>query len=106
MKKKYFFINIIVDLIPIVLVLLNILFMDINMPEFLGVLSVLLVIAATVLFFIKGQSGRIAKVLVCIFAVFSMFVSILGTYCNPYWNGIMFRTNTNYYSREYDYELS
>lgn len=106
MKKKYFFINIIVDLIPIVLVLLNILFMDINMPEFLGVLSVLLVIAATVLFFIKGQSGRIAKVLVCIFAVFSMFVSILGTYCNPYWNGIMFRTNTYYYSREYDYELS
>lgn len=106
MKKKYFFINIIADIIPIALVLLNVWFMDINMPELLGLLSVLLVIVATVLFFVKGQSGKIAKVLVCIFAVFSMFISILGTYCNPYWNGIMFRTNTNYYSREYNYELS
>lgn len=106
MKKKYFFINIIADIIPIALVLLNVWFMDVNMPELLGLLSVLLVIVATVLFFVKGQSGKIAKVLVCIFAVFSMFISILGTYCNPYWNGIMFRTNTNYYSREYNYELS
>lgn len=106
MKKKYFFINIIADIIPIALVLLNVWFMDVNMPELLGVLSVLLVIVATVLFFVKGQSGKIAKVLVCIFAVFSMLISILGTYCNPYWNGIMFRTNTNYYSREYNYELS
>lgn len=106
MKKKYFFINIIADIIPIALVLLNVWFMDVNMPELLGVLSVLLVIVATVLFFVKGQSGKIAKVLACIFAVFSMLISILGTYCNPYWNGIMFRTNTNYYSREYNYELS
>ena len=106
MKKKYFFINIIADIIPIALVLLNVWFMDINMPELLGVLSVLLVIVATVLFYVKGQSGKIAKVLACIFAVFSMLISILGTYCNPYWNGIMFRTNTNYYSREYNYELS
>lgn len=106
MKKKYFFINIIADIIPIALVLLNVWFMDVNMPELLGVLSVLLVIVATVLFFVKGQSGKIAKVLACIFAVFSMIISILGTYCNPYWNGIMFRTNTNYYSREYNYELS
>lgn len=106
MKKKYFFISIIADIIPVVLVLLNVFLIDANMPEFIGVLGVILVVGATVLFCIKGQSGKMAKAIVCILAVLSICVSILGTYCNPYWNGIMFRTNANYYSREYNDELS
>lgn len=106
MKKRYLLLCILLDIIAIGLILLNVLLLDFDMPEFVGVVSVLIVIASTVLFFLKSNAGKISKSIVCVLAAFAVVISILGTYCNPYWNGIMFRTNADYYSKSYDYQLS
>lgn len=105
-KKRYILLCILIDILAVVLILLNLYVLNINMPEFLGVVSAGLVIAATILFFVKGNAGKILKSIVCILAVLSVVISILGSYCNPYWNGVMFRENASYYSKEYDDVLS
>lgn len=106
MKKKYFLLCIILDLAAIGLILLNVLLVNFDMPEFVGVVSALIVIASTVLFFRKSNGGKIAKAIVCILATFVVCISLLGSYCNPYWNSIMFRINADYNSKSYDYQLS
>ena len=38
--------------------------------------------------------------------VFSILFSLFCSYCNPYWNGINFRLNADYYSHSYDDSLT
>ncbi len=38
--------------------------------------------------------------------VFAILFSLFCSYCNPYWNGIYFRLNADYYSHSYDDSLT
>lgn len=91
---------VLLDILAIAMIPLNLLLF--NMPEYISIVFAFFVIAVTVLFFLKSNSGKKAKVIVCILAVLTIVISILGSYCLPYWNGIMFRKNVDYYSKAYD----
>lgn len=99
-EKKILLLCILLDLTVIGLIPLNL--MLFNLPEAISLVCALLVIAATALLFIKGHFRKRVRVLVCILAVFTIAVSVLGSYCLPYWNSIMFRRNTDYYSKPYN----
>lgn len=105
-RKKYLLLCIILDIVAIGLIPFNVLLVNFDMPEFVGVVSGLIVIASTVLFFRKSNGRKITKVIVCILGISAMLISVLGGYCNPYWNGIMFRRNVDYSSKAYNDQLS
>lgn len=102
--KKYFILNIIVDVLALALIPLNLLVL--NIPEYFSILFCVFVITAIVIFVIKSNTKRVPKCIVCILAVFTMIISLLGSYCNPYWNGIRFRRNTDYYSKPFNDEIT
>ena len=105
MKKKYFVLLCLLDMAAIGLIPLNVLLLNFDMAESVGAVSAFIVIAASVLFLLKGNGGKITNAAACILALFSAAISLLGSYCNPYWNGIMFRADADYYSKAYDYWL-
>lgn len=104
MRIKYLLLCILVDIMAIGLIPLNL--FCLSMPEFMSMVLAVCAVAATVLYFLKGNSAKKAKVPVCILTILAVTVSILGGYCLPYWNSIMFRGNVDYYSRPYDEILS
>jgi len=106
MRRKYLLLCILIDILAISLIPVNALLINFNMPEFLSILASLTVIASAAIFFIKIPKGKISKAFVGILAFITVVISILGSYCNPYWNSIQFRLNADYYSKPYDYRIS
>ncbi len=100
MNKKYLLLCILLDVLAISLIPLNLLLFD--MPEFLSIVLTFLLILATVLFFLKGNSKKKSKTLVCTLTIISIVISLFGSYCFPYWNSISMRKNVNYSSKPYD----
>lgn len=49
---------------------------------------------------------RITGIFTGVLAVLSIAILIPGSYCNPYWNGTLFRINANTYSQSYNVPLS
>ena len=62
-----------------------------NMPEFVSIIASALAIAAVVWYFIKCGGKALSKTLLSILAVVSVIFALFGSYCNPYWNSLMFR---------------
>lgn len=105
MKKLSIYLCFLSDVLAIGLIPINALLIHINMPEFVSVIAALTVITAAV-YFIKTHKSKIAKIVVGFFAVAAAVISILGSYCNPYWNSIVFRLNSVSGSKPYSCRLS
>lgn len=75
------------------------------MPEFVCAIAAFMVIASVVWFFMNSR-GTLSKISVSFFALLAVVISILGSYCNPYWNSISYLTNADYDSKPYHHRLS
>ena len=106
MNKKFFILCILLDIAAAMLIPLNLFWMNCNIPEFVCVEASFIVLTFTVFFFLKSKKGKTTKIIVGIFAALTVFVLLAGSYCNPYWNGISFRANVDFYSRSYDDQIS
>lgn len=107
MKKcLYSLLCVLIDGAVIGLIPLNMTLLNRDIPEFVCVVGACLSVLCTVLLFVKSGAGKILKTLACVLTVLTMVVSVLGSYCNPYWNGIFFREGVSSYSKPYDHRLS
>lgn len=106
MKKKHFILCILLDIAAAMLIPLNLFWLNCNIPEFVSVAVSFIVLTFTVFLFLKSKKGKTAKIIVGIFATLTVFVLLAGSYCNPYWNGILLRANVDFYSRSYDDQIS
>jgi C-terminal processing protease CtpA/Prc len=61
------------------------------MPEFVSIITSILVIAVVVRYFIKSGKKVLSKIVLSILAAVSIAFSLFGSYCNPYWNSLMFK---------------
>ena len=104
-KWPLFLLCIFLDIAAVSLIPVNALVVNFDMPEFATVIASLAAIASTVLFFAKIKKAGILKSIICFLSVLTVAVSIFGSYCNPYWNSVVFRTNVDYRSKPYDYRL-
>lgn len=95
MKKRLILICMIGDLLAIGIVPLNL--FCFHMPEWTTVILSLLAAGAAVLFALKNKDKKSGAVLLSLLAACSICISLFGSYCNPYWNSITFRSNANYY---------
>ncbi len=62
-----------------------------NMPEFVSIIASALVVAALVWYFIKCKGKALSKTMLSILAAGSVVFALFGSYCNPYWNSLMFK---------------
>ncbi|NLM76009.1 MAG: hypothetical protein GX187_07945 [Clostridiaceae bacterium] len=104
MGKKWLLLCILIDIAAVGLIPLNSLYL--HMPEFVTIFAAIIALVAAVIFIIKSRSRKVAKAIVAVLAVLASTVAILGSYCNPYWNSINFRSHVDYNSRAYDFRLS
>lgn len=102
MKKKYQFLSFIINLLGIGLVVANLFW--IYAPEYITIIFAVFMVAAFGLFIVKGNGKRRSKILLGAFTLFSASVTLLGAYCNPYWNSIAFRGY--FYSEDHNHVLA
>lgn len=104
MEKRYVLLSIIVDLLMIGLIPLNLFVLSI--PEWVMIVVAVILVGILVLFYMKGNGRWISKVLLSLLTIVSCITVLFGSYCNPYWNSVMFRggPDTLVYDTEITYE--
>lgn len=93
MKKRYLLICILINILGIAIIPLNLLLFE--MPEWITIVLAVLMVAAYVIFLLKGKGKIVSKTVLCIFLLLSAGLTLFGAYCNPYWN--------SYFLKEYSY---
>ncbi|NMA36928.1 MAG: hypothetical protein GX942_01340 [Papillibacter sp.] len=94
MKKRYIALCIALYLLSLVAVAVNLFF--ISIPEFAAPVLSVLMLAALILFLIKGCGRRVSKTVLSIATVLMIVFILFCAYCNPYWNSITFRSYRPY----------
>lgn len=102
MKKQYLLICIVMNLLTLALIPVN-LFLT-PMVEWMSLLFDCLAIGALVLFVLEGRGKWLSKSILSICLLLTIAISLLGTYCNPYWNSVNFRSYS--YTSPFDSELT
>lgn len=102
MKKKYQFLSVVINLLGIALVPANLFW--IYAPEYVTIIFAVLMVAAFILYIVKGNGKRRSKILLGVFTLLSASITLFGAYCNPYWNSIVFKGY--FYSKDYNYVLT
>ena len=75
----------------------------IQVPDVLTVvLSVLIIVLLICSLLTKAVNSILGKVLVITFSTFAILISVMGQYCNPYWNSINYKTHVSFSSRPLD----
>lgn len=77
-----------------------------QLPEWISIPLSAAVLFTTVFFCVKRKRRLGGKIVLSFFGVIAVCLSLIGTYCNPYWNGILFRSDIDWYSKNYDYALT
>lgn len=90
MKKRYVCISILTNIIAISMIFLNLFLF--HTREWVTLLFAGLTIAAFLLFVVKGNGKKRSKILLGAFMVFTVFLTLFGTFCNPYWNSVTFQS--------------
>lgn len=103
-KKRLLFLCIFLDIAAVGLIPVNALLFD--MPEYVTIIVSLIAIVSAVLFIERNQNRKVAKTIIGILTVIAVVLSVLGSYCNPYWNSITFRSNVNIITKPYTQLLS
>lgn len=99
MKKIYPIICIIINVFALTFIPLNLFLF--NMPEWITIILVLLILASFVMLVIKGNKG---KILLGILSVICICITLFGAYCNPYWNSMLFKSYEQ--TKSYDSVMS
>lgn len=102
MKKRYVCISALTNIIAIGMIFLNLFLF--HTREWVSLLFAGLTIAAFLLFVVKGNGKKRSQILLGAFMVFTIFLTLAGTFCNPYWNSVMFKHSEN--TKAFDSELS
>lgn len=102
MKKRYFVICILINLLALGLIPLNLYLIAI--PEWITLILDILAAGALAAFFLWGRGKMILKIILSILLILTIGISLFGTYCNPYWSSSKFRGYS--YSKSYDTELT
>ncbi|WP_310601889.1 S41 family peptidase [Anaerosporobacter sp.] len=102
MKKTYLFLNILTLLICVCLIPIN-LFLAF-FPEWLVGIFVLLSALTLVIFYIKGKGKKLSKILLTTVTTITVVFSAFASYCNPYWNSLLFKDYPN--SNDYNQVLT
>ena len=99
-------------LTPLLLVMAGIAVIALNlflfpMPEWITILISAAILASAVIMWVKLKNKKAAKVIISLVSLFGIAFSLFGSYCNPYWNSIIFYSDDSYwYCKEYDRELT
>lgn len=99
MKKRNMILNFILVILAIAVIPLNLFLLD--MPRWIGAVLMLAIIGSSILLWI-GKKKLVLNIVVTVINVLTLILVFVGTYCNPYWNSISFRTNADYYCVDYD----
>lgn len=92
------------DILALALIPLNLIFMSI--PEWITVLFSVLIGSAAGILLSRPSRRKAGKIAVSAIGVITVAAVLFGSYCNPYWNSLMFRSNEDFYSRPYDETVS
>lgn len=78
-----------------------------RMPEWITIVFSCGILAAAVIMWKKLKRKTVGKIAVSLFCLLGIALSLFGSYCNPYWNSIIFYSdNSSWYCGEYDGELT
>lgn len=77
-----------------------------GMPEWICIVLSLAVVAANIILWVRLRGMIFAKLAVSVLGAAAIVLSVIGSYCNPYWNSISFRNNYSYDTRDYDEVLT
>lgn len=99
-------------LTPIILIVLAVGIIPLNlfllqMPEWISIIISGGILAAAVIMWIKLKRKTAGKIVISFFCLLGIALSLFGSWCNPYWNSIIFYSDYAYwYCKEYDSELT
>lgn len=98
-------------LVPIVLAITGIALIPLNLfllgfPQWIMIIIIALILFSAVIMWIKLKKKIPAKILISLLSLLGMVISFAGSYCNPYWNSLVFKTNADWYCENYDKELT
>ena len=102
MYKKYFVISILTDILAVLMIPIDLFLIQI--PEFVMLVFAGLMFGAVVLYFIKVKGKWFSKTVLSMLLIIFLCAALLGSYCNPYWNSVIFKSYS--YTSEYNHELS
>lgn len=77
-----------------------------GMPEWICVVLSLAAAAANLALWVRMRGLLFAKIAASVIGVAAIVLSILGSYCNPYWNSVSFRNNYSYDTKDFDEVLT
>ncbi len=92
------------DILSIGLIPLNLFVLD--MPEWITIVFSFLIIAATVILWIRSTRYKAGKAVLSVINVIAVLLTLFGAYCNPYWNNLLFRKSYDTTSKAYDVVIS
>ncbi len=92
------------DILSIGLIPLNLFVLD--MPEWITIVFSFLIIAATVILWIRSTRYKAGKAALSVINVIAVLLTLFGAYCNPYWNNLLFRKSYDTTSKAYDVVIS
>ncbi len=93
-----------VDILSIGLIPLNLFVL--YMPERITIVFSFLIIAATVILWAKTIRCKMGKAVLSVINIIAMLFTLLGAYCNPYWNNLLFRNSYCTTSKAYTEVIS
>lgn len=77
-----------------------------QLPEWISILLSFGVAASLVVMWIKGKGKTAGKIALSVFGVIAIIFSLFGSYCNPYWNSVSFKSNVDWLCKNQDCELT
>lgn len=98
-------------LAPILLTATGIALIPLNLfllqfPQWIMIIIIALILFSAVIMWIKLKRKIPAKIIISFFSLLGIAISFAGSYCNPYWNSLMFKSNADWYCEAYDKELT
>lgn len=104
MKKHMALWCILLDVLALGLIPLNLFLL--SLPEWVTAAAALLILAVSVCMWVKGRNKRAAKIAVSVVSLLSVCIVLFAGFCNPYWNSIFLRRNSESISEDYSRVLS
>lgn len=65
--------------------------MWVNIPEYISIINSVIILGINILIWIRKKGKPANRVVNSILAMIAIVICFYGTYCNPYWNSIIFK---------------
>lgn len=90
-ESLFIFTVILFDVIGIGMIPLNLFLL--NMPEYISIIISICLLCLNILLWMIVKQRKAGKIIIALFSIVSILLSLFGTYCNPYWNSLVFRNS-------------